>query len=55
ELLEQIFLSHPELSNIPIVANVDFGHTTPNATIPIGGTCEVKAIENSAKITILTH
>lgn len=55
KLLEQIFLSHPELSNIPIVANVDFGHTTPNATIPIGGTCEVKAIENSAKITILTH
>ena len=32
-------LNKKELKNIPIIINVNFGHTTPNATIPIGGKC----------------
>ena len=35
--LEKIILSKPELRNIPIIANVDFGHTTPIITFPSGG------------------
>ena len=29
------------LKNIPIVINVDFGHTTPIITFPIGGKCRI--------------
>lgn len=35
--LHEMLLSHPLLQHIPIIANVDFGHTTPMATLPIGG------------------
>lgn len=37
EKLQHIIQSHPELAKLPIVANVDFGHTTPLLTLPIGG------------------
>ena len=36
-LLEEILLSKKELDGLPIVANVDFGHTTPIFSFPIGG------------------
>ena len=31
----------PKLKNIPIIVNLDFGHTRPLFTIPIGGLCEI--------------
>ena len=31
----------PQLKNLPVIANVDFGHTTPIVTLPLGGICEV--------------
>ena len=34
-------LNKKELKNIPIIINANFGHTTPNATIPIGGRCVI--------------
>lgn len=37
EKLEHIIKSRPELAQLPVVANVDFGHTTPLLTLPIGG------------------
>ena len=40
-------LNKKELKNIPIIINANFGHTTPNATIPIGGNCKINTyIEN---------
>ena len=39
----QKILSKKELKNIPIVINANFGHTTPSATIPIGGNCIIEA------------
>lgn len=42
ETLELILENKPELKNMPIIANVDFGHTTPIMTIPLGGTAEIK-------------
>lgn len=41
--LEAILAVHPVLRSIPVSANVDFGHTSPLATIPIGGDVEVHA------------
>lgn len=37
EMLEFIINSKPELNNLPVIANTDMGHTTPIATIPLGG------------------
>lgn len=41
EKLEFIINSIPQLRGMPIIANIDFGHTTPIATLPIGGECVV--------------
>lgn len=46
-----IFNIHQELKNIPVIANVDFGHTYPMATLPIGG---VVRIANSS-LTLVKH
>lgn len=55
ELLQKIISTKKELRNIPIIANVDFGHTTPIATMPIGGSLEISATTNNAKIRIIEH
>ena len=38
EGLEYILNTKPELKDLPILANVDFGHSSPLLTIPLGGT-----------------
>lgn len=55
ELLEKIIREKKELNDIPIIANVDFGHTTPLATMPIGGSLEIIAKDGVAKIRIIEH
>lgn len=42
EGLEYIINTKEELKNIPVLANVDFGHTAPLLTIPLGGTAFLK-------------
>lgn len=42
EGLEFILNTKAELKNLPILANVDFGHTAPLLTIPLGGTAVLK-------------
>ena len=37
ETIMKILLSKEELENIPIIFNLDFSHTTPIFTYPIGG------------------
>ena len=37
----EFVLNKPELNKLPIIANVDFGHTTPMLTLPIGGTVKI--------------
>lgn len=53
--LRLIIESKRELKNIPIVANVDFGHTMPMFTFSIGGTCEIDAKTEEANIVLLKH
>lgn len=39
ELLQKIINTKRELNDVPVIANLDFGHTTPQITYPIGGNC----------------
>ena len=41
ETLKFIVKSKKELNNIPVIANVDFGHTMPMFVFPIGGTSQI--------------
>lgn len=54
EMLVNIIRAKPELKNIPIISNVDFGHTCPMITYPIGGKCRLIA-KDKPRIEILTH
>ena len=55
ELLRQIVAAKPELAGLPVIANVDFGHTTPMLTFPVGGTIEVRADSGNSQLTITRH
>jgi len=54
EILRQIIATKEDLHNIPIVANVDFGHTNPLITFPIGGRARVE-VDEDVKLTIIEH
>ncbi|KAJ3226630.1 hypothetical protein HK099_004511 [Clydaea vesicula] len=49
-LLRLIISSKEELNNIPVICGLDFGHTEPQLTIPLGGTCEIVANVDDLKI-----
>jgi muramoyltetrapeptide carboxypeptidase len=53
-LLEQIVKRQPVLSGLPVLANLDFGHTNPLATLPVGGRVEVIA-SDAPRLRILDH
>ena len=53
EKLIKIIKSKAELKNIPVIANVDFGHTSPIITFPIGG--EVRMDTKEKSIIINKH
>lgn len=55
DLLKQIVKSKKQLANIPIIANVDFGHTNPIITFPIGGTVSINVSKDNTELTILEH
>ncbi|MFJ9291898.1 S66 family peptidase [Bacillus halotolerans] len=44
-----------ELSGLPVIANINAGHTSPIATFPIGGTCRLKAVSGTSRIWIDKH
>jgi muramoyltetrapeptide carboxypeptidase LdcA involved in peptidoglycan recycling len=53
EKLIKIIKSKAELKNIPVIAGVDFGHTSPIITFPIGG--EVSIDTGRKSITVEKH
>ena len=55
ELLTQIVATKPELHDIPVIANVDFGHTTPTITFPIGGSVHVGADGSASHLRLIEH
>lgn len=54
-LMEQIIKSKRELKNIPVIAGVDFGHSDPKITFPIGGEAEISVSKSGSKIIITRH
>lgn len=55
EVLTKIVNTKRELAGIPVIANVDFGHTCPMITFPIGGTAKLFARNNEVKLEIINH
>ncbi|MGD0463598.1 MAG: S66 peptidase family protein [Tepidisphaeraceae bacterium] len=45
----------PALNHLPIIANCDFGHTSPIATLPVGGRCELQVTKDRASVTFTAH
>ncbi|UNK16827.1 LD-carboxypeptidase [Paenibacillus sp. N3/727] len=52
QLLHDIIKSKKELEHLPVVADVNFGHTTPQITIPVGGEATLEAIGGEVKLSI---
>ncbi|WP_053376104.1 S66 family peptidase [Paenibacillus sp. FJAT-27812] len=52
ELMTLIIASKKELAHIPVIADADFGHTSPMITFPIGGLAIINAEESGISITI---
>lgn len=52
ELLTQIIKTKKELTKLPVVANLDFGHTDPKITFPIGGHVNLKSYSTITDIRI---
>ena len=48
----KLIKSKKELENIPVIANYDFGHTTPMITFPIGGKAKIQAINGNVSLKI---
>ena len=55
EKLIRMITTKRELDGMPVIANADFGHTTPQFTFPIGGKGKIMARNGQAKIEILEH
>ena len=54
-LLIQIIKTKQELNNLPVIANVDFGHTSPMITFPLGGEASLEVDNGKIKLEILKH
>jgi muramoyltetrapeptide carboxypeptidase len=54
-LLQQIIKTKKELLSLPVIANVDFGHTDPKITFPIGGTSRISCQSEKTSIEIIQH
>jgi muramoyltetrapeptide carboxypeptidase len=55
EKLEKLIQKNPFLKNIPIITDVDFGHTTPRITFPIGGEAELKVDNDKMSLIVKKH
>ncbi|MCX6796361.1 MAG: LD-carboxypeptidase [Candidatus Falkowbacteria bacterium] len=55
EKIIKMIKTKKELDDIPIVANLDFGHTSPLLTFPIGGKAKLSAVSGSMKLDIIEH
>jgi muramoyltetrapeptide carboxypeptidase LdcA involved in peptidoglycan recycling len=55
DIITKIVKTKRELDHIPIVAHVDFGHTDPKITFPIGGEVCLEVANDHSSITILEH
>jgi muramoyltetrapeptide carboxypeptidase len=54
DLLIKVIKSKKELNNIPVpvIANIDFGHTDPKITFPIGGKAKLSVKDNKSSLKL---
>jgi muramoyltetrapeptide carboxypeptidase len=55
EQLIKVIKSKKELDHLPILANVDFGHTYPMITFPIGGMVQLNVSNKKSLLRIVKH
>ena len=55
ENLIRIIKTKKELNGMPMIANLDFGHTDPKITFPIGGEARIIVKNSEIKIEIIKH
>jgi muramoyltetrapeptide carboxypeptidase LdcA involved in peptidoglycan recycling len=55
DILIKIIKTKRELDNLPVIAGVDFGHTDPKITFPIGGEASIEAENGKVKLEIIKH
>jgi muramoyltetrapeptide carboxypeptidase len=55
EKLVRLVQAIPALARMPVLANCDFGHTTPVLTLPIGGRCRLRVREGKSEILVTEH
>ncbi|MGB7537033.1 MAG: S66 peptidase family protein [Anaerolineales bacterium] len=55
EKLAGIIEGKAELKRMPVIANADFGHTTPQMTFPVGGSGMLAVEKGRVQFTILEH
>jgi muramoyltetrapeptide carboxypeptidase LdcA involved in peptidoglycan recycling len=55
DILTAIIKTKKELDNLPIIANVDFGHTDPKITFPIGGEVSLTVKDGRVKLKLRKH
>ncbi len=55
EKLAFIIQTKKELAHLPIIAGVDFGHTLPMITFPIGGRARISVDGDNSRIEITEH
>lgn len=53
KMLKEIIETKPELRKIPVIANLDFGHTSPMLTLPIGRTAQINMTGNKTEIVLI--
>lgn len=55
EMLSSIVKNNTQIPNVAIIANLDFGHTEPMITIPIGGTAKINATKKDGIQISFSH
>ena len=55
DVLAKIIKTKKELDNLPVIAGVDFGHTDPKITFPVGGEVSMDARDGKIRLEILKH
>ncbi len=53
--LKAIVQNNKKIQEMPIISGVDFGHTTPKITFPIGGTVGLSIRDKKVRLKILKH
>lgn len=55
ENIMKIIKTKKELFTLPVIANADFGHTTPMITFPVGGKARLTVNKQSITLKIIEH